>query len=235
MLALYNHDLSITQKSANKILVEHSNKKSSILLCDIPAVTDMCATKRNIVVSNKRTIIVYKISTDEGRENMPVIKQINTFQENDCVELFIWDELIIILTNTNVKFCSFGGVTLREIESNDTEGDPIGASLTEHYLTIFTFNGFVKVFDVSRHEPKMVSIPKCCFDMFDNFGEVIMARCNATATYVAITIATESLVPDGKLHVWNVERDAVGEFDFVRRAEAEKSDDLLSNEDRASR
>lgn len=32
-----------------------------------------------------------------------------------------------------------------------------------------------------------------------------------------MTIATESLVPDGKLHVWNIERDTVTHYDFINR------------------
>lgn len=30
-----------------------------------------------------------------------------------------------------------------------------------------------------------------------------------------VTIATESLVPDGKLYIWDVERDMVGDYDFM--------------------
>lgn len=96
-------------------------------------------------------------------------------------------------------------------------GKPIGANLSAHYLTIFTLNGFVKIYDVSRHEPKMITIPKSCYDLFTNFGEVIMAKCNANGTLVAITIAAESLVPDGKLYVWNIERDTVAHYDFFNK------------------
>lgn len=42
-----------------------------------------------------------------------------------------------------------------------------------------------------------------------------MAKCNSTASHVAITIATESLLPDGKVYIWDVERDMVGEYDFL--------------------
>lgn len=101
------------------------------------------------------------------------------------------------------------------IDSLLLAGNPIGASQTSHYLTVFTLNGFIKIYDVARHEPKLLYQPKSCYDMFANFGEVIMAKCNATATHVAVTIATEMLVPDGKLHIWNIERDIVGEHDFM--------------------
>lgn len=94
-------------------------------------------------------------------------------------------------------------------------GKPIGADLTSNYLTVFTMNGYIKLYDVSRHEPKPLTNPKSCYDLFGNFGEVIMAKCNANGTFVAITIATESLIPDGKLYVWSIERDLVSEFNFI--------------------
>lgn len=106
-------------------------------------------------------------------------------------------------------------------------GNPIGASLKGQYLTVFTLNGFVKVYDVSRHEPKLLTPSKSGYDLFGNFGEIIMAKCNATATHVAITIASESLVPDGKVYIWDVERDIVGEYDFLLKnkiADEQKND-----------
>lgn len=76
-------------------------------------------------------------------------------------------------------------------------------------------NGVVKIYDISRHEPKILTTPKSCYDMFSNFGEIIMAKSNSNGTQLGITIASESLVPDGKLYVWNLERDLISEFDFL--------------------
>lgn len=76
-------------------------------------------------------------------------------------------------------------------------------------------NGFFKVFDISRHEPKIIIQTKAGYDLFGNFGEIIMAKCNTTGTHIALTVATESLVPDGKLYVWDVEKDRLCNFDFL--------------------
>lgn len=77
-------------------------------------------------------------------------------------------------------------------------------------------NGFLKVYDVSRHEPKLVVQPKSGYDLFGNFGEIIMARCNLSGTHMALTIATESLVPDGKLYIWDMEKDRLSSYDFLK-------------------
>lgn len=76
-------------------------------------------------------------------------------------------------------------------------------------------NGFIKVFDVSKHEPKLLTKAKSGYDMFSNFGEVILAKCNANGTILAITIATEQLIPDGLIYIWNIEKDTVNSFDFL--------------------
>lgn len=83
------------------------------------------------------------------------------------------------------------------------------------YMTIFTMNGFLKVYDVSRHEPKLIVPPKSGYDLFGNFGEIIMAKTNATGTHLAMTIATESLIPDGKLYIWDMEKDRLASYDYL--------------------
>lgn len=76
-------------------------------------------------------------------------------------------------------------------------------------------NGFIKIFDVSKHEPKMLTKPKSGYDMFPNFGEIILAKCNSNGTTTAMTIATEQLIPDGLIYIWNIETDTVTSFDFL--------------------
>ena len=75
-------------------------------------------------------------------------------------------------------------------------------------------NGFIKTFDISKHEMKAVHSPKCAFDLFDNFGEIISAKPNCNGTLLAISIANESLVPDGKLYIWNTERNTIKYYEF---------------------
>ena len=74
-----------------------------------------------------------------------------------------------------------------------------------------------------RHDPKLLTQPKCGYDLFENFGEIIMARCNSNGTYLAATIANENLVPDGKIYIWNLEKDTVRFYDFMNKTESFKS------------
>lgn len=98
-------------------------------------------------------------------------------------------------------------------------GKPIGIDLTGHFLTVFSLNGFIKIYDISRHEPKLVTSPRAAYDLFEHFGEIIMAKTNTTGSHVLIIIANENLIPVGKLYIWNIETDKVLSYDFMENLE----------------
>lgn len=84
--------------------------------------------------------------------------------------------------------------------------------------------GYLKIYDVSRHEPKLLIQPKSGYDLFGNFGEIISAKCNAKGSHLALTIATEALLPDGKLYVLDLEHDILGVCDFLKNQQANDED-----------
>lgn len=224
MLTAYSPSLWITQKSANQLYVEHSSKYTTILRADISGITGLCLNERNLAITNQKIISIYKIPrADQFRDKLNknvAIKMVHTISDAECSKMFIFDETLIVIGYENIRLFSFGGIILKEINFNETEGKPIGASLTHQFLTVYTMNGFIKVYDISKHEPKVIVKPKSGYDLFGNFGEVIMAKTNVNGTHMALTIATESLIPDGKLYVWDVEKDKICEYDFMNRTNA---------------
>ncbi|XP_031624107.1 intraflagellar transport protein 140 homolog isoform X2 [Contarinia nasturtii] len=222
LLTAYSPNIWIRQKSSTQLYVEHASNFSTILRCDISAITGLCLNERNLAITNQKNIAIYKIPRaddfKDAKNNKNVsIKQVHTFNVLDCMKIFIYDEMLIVIGYQNVRVYSFGGIVLKEINFNDNEGSPIGASLTHHFMTIFTMNGYLKVFDVSRHEPKLIVPPKSGYDLFGNFGEIIMAKSNMTGSHLAITIANELLVPDGKLYIWDMEKDRLTSYDFLNK------------------
>lgn len=127
LLTAHSRDIWVTQKTATQLLIEHSSKRSTLLHGDISAITGLCLNDRHLVITNNRAVVIYKIAkTDniqDAKEKMLIIKQIHTFNDTDCVRLFIWDETVIILGHENIKFYSLGGIVLRDIYFNDNEGE----------------------------------------------------------------------------------------------------------------
>lgn len=273
LLTAYSPNIWIRQLSATQLYIEHSSNFSVALRVEISAITGLSLNERNLAVTNQKSVLIYKIPrTDEfkagiqqnggtngnsnsarGNVSISFVQSFNVF---DCMNIFIYDETIIVVGYQNVRIYSFGGIVLKEINFNDNEGmqctpadqfavrplkclanwniffpnsgTPIGASLTRNFMTIFTMNGFLKLYDISRHEPKLIIPAKAGYDLFGNFGEIIMAKCNVAGTQIALTIANESLTPDGKLYIWDTEKDRLYSFDFLNKqsdtGEADKKD-----------
>ncbi|XP_030750453.1 intraflagellar transport protein 140 homolog [Sitophilus oryzae] len=95
--------------------------------------------------------------------------------------------------------------------------------ITHHYLTIFTMEGFLKIYDLSESQAKLLTRVKNLYDMVEDFGEIIQAKTNSKGNKVAMTLAAANLVPDGKLYIWDIERDDLIFYDFRKYEDFEKS------------
>uniref|UniRef100_T1GZR6 IFT140 second beta-propeller domain-containing protein n=1 Tax=Megaselia scalaris TaxID=36166 RepID=T1GZR6_MEGSC len=75
-------------------------------------------------------------------------------------------------------------------------------------------NGYLKVYDITRHDHRQLFHPRSGYDLFENFGEIIAAKCNGS--FMAVLLANESLIPDGRVYCWNYQNDTVNYFDFLK-------------------
>lgn len=231
LMSFFTREIWATQRSANQVLVENSSQNSFLATSDI-SITNICLTDLNLILTNGKTVMIYKIqrtsqdsiiadqtikATSDIRLNENLAVRFSSSFNCENLQIFIYEQNIICVGQSDVKILSLNGVKLQEVSFTDHEGKPIGSDLTSKYLTIFTLNGYLKVYDVSRHELKLVVPTKNAYDLFENFGEVIMAKANQDGTLVALTIATDSLVPDGKLYIWKLESDSVLSYDFLQK------------------
>lgn len=231
LMSYHTRDIWATQRSANQVLIENSSQHTSLVTSDI-AITNLCLTDLNLILTNGKTIMIYKIlrtsqdsivadqslkATNDIRLNENLSVRYSSTFNCENLQIYIHEQSVICVGQNDVQILSLNGVKLQEVPFTDHEGKPIGSDLTSKYLTIFTLNGYIKVYDVSRHELKLVVPTKNAYDLFENFGEIIMAKANHDGSLVALTIATESLLPDGQLHIWKLESDALLSYDFLQK------------------
>ncbi|KAJ8978265.1 hypothetical protein NQ317_012623 [Molorchus minor] len=237
----FSEKIWATQKTASQVLLETEN--SNYLLQLESQVTDMAVSENALMLTNGRDVVVYEIEWGrieggsesnvggdhlEGDSNEFSVKELNKFNcDNDG--LITYDKTIITINSKAVTLYSYQGSILNSISSGLSEGEPIGMDVTGHYLTIFTMEGFLKIYDLSEPQPKLISPVRNVYDMTSDFGEIIQAKSNATGTRVAMTLAAANLIPDGKLYVWQIENDDVITMIFSERND---TDDGLEEGDK---
>lgn len=127
-MSAHCREIWATQRNANQVYVQTDTDKSTYLQADANiSITDLCLTKRNMLLTNGRIVVVYKITIEDDLADVKLnkglsIKLMNTFVA-ECIQLFIHDENIIVLGQIDVKIFSLGGVVLRELHFNDNEGE----------------------------------------------------------------------------------------------------------------
>ncbi|XP_072382747.1 intraflagellar transport protein 140 homolog isoform X1 [Diabrotica undecimpunctata] len=212
-----------TQKTSSQVLVE-SDKGDFLLQLD-SQVTDMSISEEILAFTDGRSIQCYDIvwdsvnidrvksSLNEGGNKDFSVRRLSTFTaERDSI--IVYHKNIIAMDAKSISIFSTMGSILFTIAAGMNEGENIGMDVSSNYLTIFTMEGFLKIYDLSVDPPKLLTSVRSMYDMVPDFGEIILAKTNSSGTKVAFTLAAANLIPDGKLYVWDIESDTVTFYDF---------------------
>ncbi|KAK9885497.1 hypothetical protein WA026_010990 [Henosepilachna vigintioctopunctata] len=213
-----------TQKTATQLLVE--SEVCNDLLSVEHQITDMAINEKYLACTNGRMISTFKIvwkdsemlklnakTTVKSPENeFSVVKESNFSCDNDSILLY--KDILVILTQKGVMLKETSGITIHNILNNSAEGEAIGHDINGNFLTVFTLDGFLKIYDLTESEPKLFIPAQNLTEMISDFGEVIQARCNSTGTRIAMTLAGTNLIPDGKLYVWDIDNNSLFDYNF---------------------
>lgn len=234
LLSQHTREIWAIQQSARNIFLEHADRRNCVVQAEF-SVTVFALSNQNLALSNGRCISTYNIDkadllTDYGNslestssassKNDKIsnlnVKLLQTFNA-ECLALCVSQQNVFCLTAIDVSVYSIGGVVLHKIQASSSEGKIIGMDLTAHYFSIFTMNGYIKTFDTSRHDPKILFPPKSAYDLFEDFGEIIQVKCNASGTHLALIIANRNFVPKPVLYCWDFEKNILMEQDLLNK------------------
>lgn len=235
----FSENIWATQNTASQILLETSTSNYT-LKTDIQ-VTNMSLNTDYLSITNNRIINVYAIyyknkdiaEDNKTKERFNISTTLLSTFTCDNEQISMYGKNIFVLTKQGVVIRSPNGLNIGCISIVPAEGEPIGISLTNHFLTIFTIDGYVKLFDVSVRDTKLVTPIRSIYDMCSDFGEIIHAKSNSVGNKIAFTIATANLIPDGKLYIWDVETDLLLEYDFRKGQDSNVEEKTEGNEDYA--
>lgn len=222
LCASFSERIWAVQTGATQVLLETDTGNNYCLKTELQ-ITDLCVNSFLVVVTNSRKIAVYEIQW----EKMGIAtKFLNTFNcDND--NILLYNKNVIVLFSKGVTIRSATGIIIANIPFLTNEGEPIGIDINGNYLTIFTLDGFLKLYDLSEHEPKLVTPVRNLYDLCNDFGEIIQARSNSAGNKIALTLAGIDLIPDGKLYIWNIEEEMLKTFDFHKYGDYVTDDEGL--------
>ncbi|XP_022916343.2 intraflagellar transport protein 140 homolog [Onthophagus taurus] len=219
------------QKNANQILLE--TEDTNYLLNLEVQVTDISVNENYLIVTNGRNVLVYEINWKGGEINSGVkynekSKISMTLLSNfvkDNEGVLVYDKFVVTLYPNSVNIYSVNANLICSIPTISNEGEPIGFDVHNQFLTVFTIEGYLKVYDLTERTPKLITTPCNLYDLCTDFGEIIQAKSNSAGTKIALTLAASNLIPDGKLYIFDIEKDKLNWYDFKKRNSTDYEDE----------
>ncbi|GBG32279.1 Intraflagellar transport protein 140-like [Hondaea fermentalgiana] len=141
----------------------------------------------------------------------------------------LYGETILQTEGSHLSVCNLQGVSRAEVSFSEHEGEPRFMHINGKYLAVATHKGMLKVFDVSRREPRPVGGGAWFVSSARSkggkplgkqvpIGEIRSIRCNADGTRVSVLcdiVRGQHLrEPDTRIHVWNLNRDEFQAYEF---------------------
>ena len=171
-----------------------------------------------VAVWNDRKIEVYDLGGSDK------VNRIGAFpsKSSSCA---LQDQSIFTAVRDGVEKRNMsGGSIITKLSFTEAEGVPTHMDANGKYLAVVTDKGVIKMFDVSRREPKQLfSNGKFCESDSPQelVGIVKSVKCNADGT--CVSIISERMrgkylrAPDSRLHVYHCEMQSVLHYDFAEK------------------
>lgn len=121
----------------------------------------------------------------------------------------MYEETLVGIVGSQIEAKTVTGLTLGPLPVIDDEGEPIGISRTESYLAIATMDGCIKIVEITKKGFRPQFNPRNCYQLFEDFGEIMYASVNCSGRLVCLAIATANLIPEPKLYVWDAANDTL--------------------------
>ncbi|XP_045529600.1 intraflagellar transport protein 140 homolog [Pieris brassicae] len=199
----YSAKLCMVQKSANEINVIGRNNATSSINSTLTIKT--FAFKDNYVaMGDGNDIQIWMCSKDDETKFV----HIRTFSWKTSA-IFMYNELLVGIANPHIECYSILGNKLGILASNEGEGEPIAVTNTNKFIVVATIDGVLKLAEITRKGLRMPYPPKNCFQIFEDFGEVMRASVNLNGNYICLSIANSGLAPDPRIYLWDVANDKI--------------------------
>lgn len=123
--------------------------------------------------------------------------------------LIIYNDILVGMVVPHIECRTITGNHLNTLPSTETEGEIIGLSNTNKYIIAVTMDGSLKLAEITKKGLKLPYPVKNCYQMIEDFGEVMRAAVNSDGRYICLSVANAGLAPDPNLYLWDAANDVV--------------------------
>ncbi|XP_041978131.1 intraflagellar transport protein 140 homolog [Aricia agestis] len=199
----YSPNMWMVQKSAHDISV--TNSESTQLSINTTITIKAFVFKDNtVVLGDGKDVQVWVYNKDNDGQ----FTLVRSFAWKTDV-IFLYSGTLIGVVEPHIECYSLSGDKIGILPSTEGEGEIIAITKTNKYIVVATVDGTLKVAEISKKGLRMPYPSKNCYQMIEDFGEIMRSSVNATGHYICLSIANAGLAPDPKIYLWDVANDKI--------------------------
>jgi intraflagellar transport protein 140 len=211
-----NNDCAGIQISGGSVLLENKEGESRILDTDMN-IKGLVVDDKHCVVWNGKYCQVYSSFGDGGGSKC---RQVSDFSSS-ARSIGMRSDTLFMAIDNRLLITNLQGVQRMSVSFTESEGVPLLVDINGCYLAVTTDRGVIKLYDVSRKEPKALGSSGLFVDPLTNttLGVINAISINSDGTRLAIL--SDKIVggigmhePDHNLYVYDSDRDIVEAYDF---------------------
>ncbi|CAH2980326.1 unnamed protein product [Chilo suppressalis] len=199
----YSPKVWMIQKSAVEIAVSNKNNLTSIINTTI-TVRALAYKDNYVALGDGKEVQIWM----SNKDNDVKFTLIRSFPWKTEV-LIIHNDILVGIVNPHIECYTITGNNLGILPSTEGEGEPIGVTNTNKFIVVATMDGTLKLVEITKKGLRQPFPPKNCYQMIEDFGEVMRASVNCSGRYICLSVANAGLAPDPRLYLWDVANDVI--------------------------
>ncbi|GBP66063.1 Intraflagellar transport protein 140 homolog [Eumeta japonica] len=199
----YSSNVTMVQKCANEIVVNSLSDLASTINTSI-TIRAFAYKDQYVAVGDGKEVQVWQCCED----NKTKFSLVHKFLWKTDV-LIIHQDILVGVVTPHIECRSVSGNQLGILLSSENEGEPIGITNTHSYIVISTMDGSLKLAEITKKGLKMPYPVKNCYQVIEDFGEVMRAAVNCTGKFICLSVANAGLAPDPSLYLWDAANDVI--------------------------
>jgi intraflagellar transport protein 140 len=207
LVAHYSEQVSAVQTAPKKVKVECHNTGSVFTLSTDVHIRAVKCSKDHVAVWGDRKITVYNL--------VPTKETVRTIGMFECESnvFLLHDQSLFTLDGNHIQARTLQGTVKQVLSFIGEDGRPLVMDLSGHFIAAVSDTGVVKIWDVSRREPKQQSVVRLPPSVLQEMGEVSSIQCNCDGARVSL-LSRKSGQPNSCLTIVIAEGGQVISYDF---------------------
>ncbi|XP_038211923.1 intraflagellar transport protein 140 homolog [Zerene cesonia] len=199
----YSPKLFMVQKAASEINIMGKDNATSTINSSL-TIKSFVYRDMYVALSDGNEIQIWMCH----KEDVIKFSHIRTFAWKTSA-LFMYNEILVGIANSHIECYSILGNKLGILPCSEGEGEPIAVTSTNRFIVVATIDGVLKLAEITKKGLRMPYPPKNCYQIFEDFGEIMRASVNSNGNYICLSIANAGLAPDPKIYLLDVANDKI--------------------------